>query len=236
VAELLPQIEMGDKRVWVRVQRPCRVHLARGAALRPGVLGVSANGWDEVHLEVSTVAMDEMTPLTSVDLTKEEGEGEGDAEDDKVGVGSTADLSSGEAARLALALEASSHHHRFGKDEKISAEVAALRQRQPLVVYDEIDAHVGGEAAAAVARLLKRIGHFRQVLAITHSPVVAAAADRHLVVRKDKGTTSTRPKSSVTEVVGAAREVEIARMATGRLDTDAGETLAKSLLSLNFDG
>ena len=67
-----------------------------------------------------------------------------------------------------------------------------------LVVYDELDAHVGGEAAVAIAKLLKRQGKYRQIISVTHNPVLAAAADVHYVVSKPMsaavvttGTTST---------------------------------------------
>jgi DNA repair ATPase RecN len=151
-------------------------------------------------------------------------------------------LSSGEAARLALALEACSHDisGECNMDDATSSisSYTTTDISEPLVVYDEIDAHVGGEAAAAVARLLKKIGKYRQVLAITHSPVVAAAADRHFVVTKhnneEESNNSNLVMSTVSEVYEKDREREIARMATGRLATDAGLQLAQKLLTLDF--
>jgi len=154
-------------------------------------------------------------------------------------------LSSGELARLSLALETSCLEGDGGD--------AGGRPVQ-LVVYDEIDAHIGGEAAVAVARLLRSQGRKWQVVAISHNPVIAAAADVHLVVQrtgagagsnKNSGSggaacSSPSPspspssvaeqKSQVFEVRGADREAELARMATGKLDTSAGRDLAKALL------
>jgi DNA repair protein RecN (Recombination protein N) len=218
VSCLLPQIEMADKHFEVEVRSAFGVGTGMGttlpqSAVRPGVLGVGADGWDEVHLVVSSGGHGEASV--------------GSGSETQRLVASTGDLSSGEAARLALALEASS----YGGD-------AHQEEEQPLVVYDEIDAHVGGEAAAAVSRLLKRIGRYRQVVAITHSPVVAAAADRHFVVSRDVEATASarRPRSTISEVEGRARQTEVARMATGRLDTDAGQQLARELLRLDFGG
>ena len=220
VSCLLPQIEMADKYLEVEVRSAFGTGTRTGmgttlpeSAVRPGVLGVGADGWDEVHLVISSGGVGEAAA----------GSGSGT----EILVVGTDDLSSGEAARLALALEASS----YGGD-------AHDEEEQPLVVYDEIDAHVGGEAAAAVARLLKRIGRYRQVVAITHSPVVAAAADRHFVVSRDAVATALAPqaRSTIGEVEGRARQTEVARMATGRLDTDAGQQLARELLRLDFGG
>lgn len=122
-----------------------------------------------------------------------------------------------------------------------------------LVVFDELDAHVGGEAALAVARLLKQQGKHRQIIVVTHSPIVAAAADRHFVVSKVSDNKSSNamsncsPDSSmandmysssssiVTEVDGVGREEELARMATGSGTNQKGRELARELLSLYSD-
>ena len=53
-------------------------------------------------------------------------------------------------------------------------------------MFDEIDAHVGGDAAVAVAKLLRRQGQYRHIVAVTHNPVIAAAADRHFVVQRQQ--------------------------------------------------
>ncbi len=88
----------------------------------------------------------------------------------------------------------------------------------PTVVFDEIDAGVGGRAAQAVATRLARIGRTRQVLCVTHLATVAAAAERHFTVEKD--TSGDQTIVSVREVAGPDRIREIARM----LDGDRGAT------------
>ena len=117
-------------------------------------------------------------------------------------------LSSGEKSRLALALETCCMHNdehsistnnsddNMENDSNIitteidsrnsgasTTSIPSKNTNKPmLVVFDELDAHVGGDAAVAIARLLKRQGQFRQVLAVTHNPVIAAAADMHFLV------------------------------------------------------
>jgi len=81
------------------------------------------------------------------------------------------------------------------------------------LIFDEVDAGVGGAVAEVVGRLMKRLGDKRQVLAVTHLPQVAACADQHWLVTK-----STRDGSAATEVErldGEARVAEVARMLAG---------------------
>jgi DNA repair protein RecN (Recombination protein N) len=106
--------------------------------------------------------------------------------------------SSGEMARVMLALKT----------------VLAEQDQVPILVFDEIDANVGGETAAKVGAKMRQIGLRRQVLCITHLAPVAAAASRHLVVTK-----LSRDNRTVTEVraVGGGERVEeLARMLGGR--------------------
>ncbi|MFT4194057.1 DNA repair protein RecN [Ottowia sp.] len=93
------------------------------------------------------------------------------------------------------------------------------------LVFDEVDAGVGGAVAATVGRLLQRLGQDRQVLCVTHLPQVAACADQHLVVSKqaDGGATT----SSVSPVADEARTREVARMLGGERISDT--TLAHAL-------
>lgn len=93
--------------------------------------------------------------------------------------------------------------------------------RTPVLVFDEVDAGIGGATALAVGRRLKSLAASHQVLVVTHLAQVAAYADRHIVVEKrfdDDG----RAVTSATEVDGDARVAEIARMLSG----------AKSVVSL----
>ncbi len=81
------------------------------------------------------------------------------------------------------------------------------------LIFDEIDAGVGGTVADTVGRLMKRLGRDRQVLCVTHLPQVAACADRHCVV--SKAARGGRTTSDVQPVQGEARVQEVARMLGG---------------------
>ena len=114
--------------------------------------------------------------------------------------------SGGELSRIALA---------------IAVTTSRLGTAQTLL-FDEVDAGVGGAVAQTVGRLMQQLGRDRQVLAVTHLPQVAACADHHLVVSKrlhDKVTLS-----AVAPVLGEARVSEIARMLGG--ERILGTTLA----------
>jgi len=111
--------------------------------------------------------------------------------------------SGGELSRIALA---------------ISVVTSQLGTAQTLI-FDEVDAGVGGAVAETVGRLMKQLGVDRQVLAVTHLPQVAACADQHLVVAKR--LLGQHTESSVTEVVQTDRVNEIARMLGGAQVTEA---------------
>ncbi len=100
----------------------------------------------------------------------------------------------------------------------------------PTVLFDEVDAGVGGEAALALAAALRELGETRQVLVVTHLPQVAAFADHHVVVAK-----SLREGRTVTEcfpVSGAERVVELARMLSGHPESATARAHATELLDL----
>ena len=96
----------------------------------------------------------------------------------------------------------------------------------PLMVFDEIDANVGGEIARAVGRKMAALGERHQVVAITHFPQVAASAARHYVVEKE--TAGGRTRSRLYPVNGEARIDELVRMLGGGGDT--AREMAASLL------
>ncbi len=98
----------------------------------------------------------------------------------------------------------------------------------PTLVFDEIDAGIGGATADAVGERLARLGAERQVLVVTHAPQVAARAHHHLRVAK-VGKKQVRVEVEVLE--GAAREEEIARMLAGAEITAAARAAAQSLLA-----
>jgi DNA repair protein RecN (Recombination protein N) len=83
----------------------------------------------------------------------------------------------------------------------------------PLMVFDEIDANVGGEIARAVGKKMALLGELHQVIAITHFPQVAATAAAHFVVEKE--VVSGRTRSKLYPVVGDKRINELVRMLGG---------------------
>ncbi|HUZ43028.1 MAG TPA: DNA repair protein RecN [Acidimicrobiales bacterium] len=100
----------------------------------------------------------------------------------------------------------------------------------PVLVFDEVDAGVGGEAALAVGRALAGLAQDHQVLVVTHLAQVAAFADHQVAVRKtvEDGTTRTE-----VEVLGSdARVVELSRMLAGQPDSSSARLHAEELLEL----
>jgi len=99
--------------------------------------------------------------------------------------------------------------------------------RVPTLVFDEVDAGVGGTAARAVGRALAALAERKQVLVVTHLPQVAAYADIHLVV-----DSAGRDKASgVRRLDEDDRVAELARMLAGLGDSDSGRAHARELLS-----
>jgi DNA repair protein RecN (Recombination protein N) len=98
----------------------------------------------------------------------------------------------------------------------------------PILVFDEIDAGVGGRAAIEVGRRLARLGRDHQVLVVTHLAQVAAYADRHVVVDKHGGHAGVTT-SDVRIVDGADRVAELARMLGGSSTDTALEHAAELL-------
>ena len=98
----------------------------------------------------------------------------------------------------------------------------------PLMVFDEVDAGVGGKAAVEVGRRLARLARDHQVVVVTHLPQVAAFADRHLLVEKSAdGGAVTR--SGVITLDDEARVAELSRMLAG-LDSGLARGHAEELL------
>jgi DNA repair protein RecN (Recombination protein N) len=105
-----------------------------------------------------------------------------------------------------------------------------LTEGPPTLVFDEVDAGVGGQAAVEIGRRLARLARTHQVLAVTHLPQVAAFADRHLVVAKD--TSGAITTSGVRIVEETERSRELARMLAGLPDSDLGIAHAEELLAV----
>jgi DNA repair protein RecN (Recombination protein N) len=100
--------------------------------------------------------------------------------------------------------------------------------RNMVIVFDEVDAGIGGAVAERVGRVLAELSSEHQVLCITHLPQIAAFAERHFVVAKE--TLKGRTRTQVREVRDEARVDELARMAGGQNVTDVTRAHARSLL------
>lgn len=122
--------------------------------------------------------------------------------------------SGGELSRVMLALEVT----------------MAGRNSVPTFIFDEVDAGIGGRTAVEVGRRLARLARQAQVIVVTHLPQVAAFADRHLVVTKSSDGLVT--ESSVQDVSGNERVVELVRMLSGLEESDAGLAHAEELLAV----
>ncbi len=98
----------------------------------------------------------------------------------------------------------------------------------PTLVFDEVDAGIGGQAAVAVGRALATLGNERQVFVVTHLPQVAAHADTQITVTK----TSARGVTSATAAVldDERRVVELSRMLSGSPDSTTARDHATELL------
>jgi DNA repair protein RecN (Recombination protein N) len=118
--------------------------------------------------------------------------------------------SSGEISRVMLAVKST----------------LAAQDTVSLLVFDEIDANVGGEIAHAVGAKMRSLGEAHQILCISHLPQVAASASAQFVVTKE--FTKGRTESQLRPVEGQARVEEIARMLGGK--TDSAVAHAKELL------
>ena len=104
----------------------------------------------------------------------------------------------------------------------------ALTDAPGVLVFDEVDAGVGGAAATAVGAALAGLGHYAQVLVVTHLAQVAAQADHQVEVRKVEADGRTR--SEVTLLDPGARVVEISRMLSGSPDSESARRHARELL------
>ncbi len=93
------------------------------------------------------------------------------------------------------------------------------------LVFDEVDAGIGGQAGLAVGRRLARLAAGRQVLVVTHLPQIACFADRHLRVTKERGT------ASVELLDGPSRTEELSRMLAGLAGSESAVTHAEELLA-----
>jgi DNA repair protein RecN (Recombination protein N) len=94
----------------------------------------------------------------------------------------------------------------------------------PTLVFDEVDAGIGGEAGLAVGRRLAALAAGRQVLVVTHLPQIACFADRHIRVRKEQGL------AAVDVLEDAERVQELSRMLAGMAGSEAAASHAEELI------
>jgi DNA repair protein RecN (Recombination protein N) len=129
--------------------------------------------------------------------------------------------SGGELSRLALAL-------------KTAIGGGTHSARQHTLVFDEVDAGVGGAAAAAVGKRLKALSRSNQVICVTHLAQIAGFADRHFAVakRERKGRVSTE----VIELGRSERAQEIGRMLSGEHVTAEALKQAEQLMQAGLVG
>ena len=124
--------------------------------------------------------------------------------------------SGGELSRVMLAIEV----------------VFAGADPVPVMVFDEVDAGVGGQAAGEIGRRLARLARQHQVVVVTHLAQVAAFADTHLVVDKSPDTGAGVTATDIRAVDGEDRVRELARMLSGLADSDTGQAHARELLAV----
>ena len=132
--------------------------------------------------------------------------------------------SGGELSRVMLAL-------------KVSVEAGAGQPRkknpaaQRTLVFDEIDAGIGGRAAEAVGKKLKALSRANQVLCVTHLPQIATFADHHYLIEKKNAAARTR--TTVRLIAGEERTAEVARMLSGAKLTETSLRHAEQMLKTN---
>ncbi|HXE56132.1 MAG TPA: DNA repair protein RecN, partial [Tepidisphaeraceae bacterium] len=120
--------------------------------------------------------------------------------------------SGGELSRIMLALKG----------------ILAQSDRISVLVFDEIDANVGGRLGSITGNKLRRLATHHQVLCITHLPQIASYGDRHFTVRKQ--VTGNETATSVRAMAGAERIEELAEMIGGQRITDTTRAQARELL------
>ena len=120
--------------------------------------------------------------------------------------------SGGELSRIALAI----------------AVTTSQLGRTPTLIFDEVDSGIGGTVAQTVGQLMRRLGHDRQVLAVTHLPQVAACADHHLRVSKQSSEQGTHSDVRVLDI--DTRVHELARMLGGGPPSAVSLAHARELL------
>ena len=120
--------------------------------------------------------------------------------------------SGGEAARIMLAIKT----------------ILARADATPVLIFDEVDSGISGEAAKAVSFSMKKLSKFHQVFCVTHMGQIAAAADQHFFISKDQS--GERTKTNVASLDEEGRITEVARLLSGNSSDSQSRILAKSLI------
>lgn len=120
--------------------------------------------------------------------------------------------SGGEAARIMLAIKT----------------ILARADATPVLIFDEVDSGISGEAAKAVSQSMKKLSKFHQVFCVTHMGQIAAAADQHFFISKDQS--GERTKTNVAELGNSGRIMEVARLLSGNSSDEQSQRLAKNLI------
>lgn len=160
----------------------------------------------QVTEEIHGLAMPNSTLTVMVKKTKYSKTGADEVEFQLNGKPLASAASGGELSRVMLAME-----------------VVLASGDGTTLVFDEVDAGVGGRAAVEIGRRLARLSTTNQVICVTHLPQVAAYADSHLHVSKEKFT------SGVADLSAEERVEELARMLAGLDDTETGRAHAQEL-------
>jgi DNA repair protein RecN (Recombination protein N) len=162
--------------------------------------GWTAQGIDQVEFFVSPNPGEELRPLARI-------------------------VSGGELSRIMLAIKTLSATSRHGFTDAMTRQPSTAT---PGLIFDEVDAGIGGRVADVVGAKLRALGSAFQVLCITHLPQIAAYADTHFQIEKrvEAGRTVTR----VARLTGEARVDEVSRMLGGAGVTDAVRVSAREML------
>jgi len=166
----------------------------------------SARGTDRAEFYVSPNPGEELRPLARI-------------------------VSGGELSRLMLAIKTLTATSRLGWSD---ADVRPPSGEAPGLIFDEVDAGIGGRVAEVVGRKLYALGSAFQVLCITHLPQIAAYADAHYAI--EKRVEGGRTRTTVSRLNEAARVAEIGRMLGGEMVTDRVRASAEEMLRTRSRG
>jgi len=121
-----------------------------------------------------------------------------------------------------------------GEMSRIMLSLKAMMARytdMPTMIFDEIDTGVSGSVADRMGSMICEMGEYMQVFAITHLPQVAAKGSAHYLVSKEIDPATSTAVSTISRLTDEQRVLEVARMLSGSVLTDAAVANAESLLN-----